>query len=154
MLWKISHSEAKPLNGGSAEIAMLAARNAADESGMRWIRPPSRSMSCSPVATMTVPAPKNRSALEQHVVEGVEQRGGQRQRGGAGEAAGFEGQGQTERDEDDADILDGAVGEHALQIGFHQRVQHADRRGRAAEQEGRQTPPPGRVAHADRRRCG
>ena len=49
---------------------------------------------------------KEQQALEQGVVEHVEQRGGQRQRRRRRHAVGLEGERQAEPDEDDADILD------------------------------------------------
>ena len=61
--WKISHSETKPLSGGSAEIATQPTRKTKAVCGMRWIRPPSCSMSRSPVAVSTAPAPKNSRLL-------------------------------------------------------------------------------------------
>ena len=63
MAWKVSHSETKPLKGGSAEIAAEPTRNTNAVCGMRWIRPPRRSMSRSPVAVRTAPAPKNSRLL-------------------------------------------------------------------------------------------
>ena len=61
--WKVSHSETKPLSGGSAEMATQPMSTAAEVCGMRWIRPPSFSMSRSPVALCTAPAPKNSKLL-------------------------------------------------------------------------------------------
>jgi len=61
--WNVSHSETNPLNGGSAEIAAQPTRKAKAVSGMRWMSPPSRSMSRSPVAPSTAPAPKNSRLL-------------------------------------------------------------------------------------------
>ena len=61
--WKVSHSETKPFSGGSAEIATQPTSTAGAVSGMRWISPPSRSMSRSPVAVSTAPAPKNSRLL-------------------------------------------------------------------------------------------
>ena len=63
MAWKVSHSETKPLSGGSAEIAMHPVRNANAVSGMRWMSPPRCSMSRSPVAVSTAPEPKNSRLL-------------------------------------------------------------------------------------------
>ena len=62
--WKISHSETKPLNGGSAEIATQPTRKTKLVSGIRWMRPPSLSMSRSPVDVRTAPAPKNSRLLK------------------------------------------------------------------------------------------
>ena len=44
-------------------------------------------------------------------------------------AIGLEGQRQPQADEDDADVLDRAVGEQALQVALHQRREHAQHRG-------------------------
>ena len=63
MAWNISHSETKPLSGGSAEMAAQPTRNATAVCGMRWMRPPRCSMSRSPVAVSTAPAPKNSRLL-------------------------------------------------------------------------------------------
>ena len=62
--WKMSHSETKPLSGGSAEIAMHPARNVKAVSGMPRMRPPRCSMSRSPVAVNTAPEPKNSRLLK------------------------------------------------------------------------------------------
>src|SRR6266851_903413 len=62
--WKISHSETKPLNGGSAEMATQPTRNTKLVSGIRWMRPPSLSMSRSPVEFRTAPAPKKSQLLK------------------------------------------------------------------------------------------
>ena len=61
--WKVSHSETNPLKGGSAEIAAEPTRKQNAVRGMRWIRPPRRSMSRSPVAVSTAPAPKKSRLL-------------------------------------------------------------------------------------------
>ena len=61
--WKVSHSDAKALNGGSAEMPMHPPSTASAVTGMRWMRPPSLSMSRAPVAVNTAPAPKNRRLL-------------------------------------------------------------------------------------------
>ena len=61
--WKVSHSETKPLRGGSAEIAAQPTRNTNAVCGMRWMRPPRCSMSRSPVEVSTAPAPKNSRLL-------------------------------------------------------------------------------------------
>ncbi len=62
--WNISHSDTKPLSGGSAEIAPQPTRHATAVRGMRWIRPPMRSMLFSPVAVSTAPATKNSRLLK------------------------------------------------------------------------------------------
>ena len=62
--WKVSHSEAKPFSGGKPAIAAHPVRNASDVRGMRWIKPPMVSMSRSPVASSTAPAPKNSRLLK------------------------------------------------------------------------------------------
>ena len=62
--WKVSHSETKPLKGGSAEMAMHPARNATAVAGMALISPPRCSMSRSPVALSTAPEPMNSRLLK------------------------------------------------------------------------------------------
>ena len=51
------------MSGGSAEIAAEPTRKTKAVSGMRWISPPRCSMSRSPVALSTAPAPKNSRLL-------------------------------------------------------------------------------------------
>ena len=80
--WKVSHSETKPLSGGSAEIATQPTRNTNAVCGMRWMRPPRCSMSRSPVAVSTAPAPKNSRLLKSEWLKTWKQRRGQRQRRG------------------------------------------------------------------------
>ena len=52
------------MSGGSAEIARHPVRNTNAVSGMRWMSPPRCSMSRSPVAVSTAPAPKNSRLLK------------------------------------------------------------------------------------------
>ena len=85
---------------------------------------------------------EEQQALEQRVVEGVQQRGGERERGGGGHAVGLEGQREPEADEDDADILDGAEGEQPLQVALHEGAEHAEHGGGAADGEQDAAPPP------------
>ncbi len=96
---------------------------------------------------------EEQQALEQRVIEDVEQRRGQRQRRREAHAVGLEGERQAEADEDDADVLDRVVGEQPLQVVLHQRIEHAEHRGDAAERQHHHAPPPGGRARAGRRRC-
>ena len=86
---------------------------------------------------------EEQEALEQRVIEDVEQRGGERQRRREVHAIGPEGERQAEADEDDPDVLDRVVGEQPLQIVLHQRIEHAEHRGAGAERQNHQAPPPG-----------
>ncbi len=61
--WKVSHSETKPLKGGSAEIATDPIRNTKAVRGILWMSPPRCSMSRSPVATSTAPEPRKSRLL-------------------------------------------------------------------------------------------
>src|SRR2546422_714225 len=63
-VWKTSHSDAKPLSGGSAEIAAAPTRKQAAGRGIRGIRPPSSSMFRVCVAYSTEPAPRNSRPLK------------------------------------------------------------------------------------------
>ena len=87
---------------------------------------------------------EEQQALEQRMIEDVQQRRGEGERRCPVQAMRFEGERKTEADEDDADILDRAVGENALQVVLHQRVQHAEHGGDAAKREHEHAPPPDR----------
>ena len=78
--WKVSHSETKPLSGGSAEMATQPTRNTNAVCGMRWMRPPRCSMSRSPVAVSTAPAPKNSRLLNSEWLNTCSSAGGERER--------------------------------------------------------------------------
>ena len=140
--WKVSHSETKPLKGGSAEIATEPMRktkavigHAVDETAEM-------------VHVALVGGDQHRArsqeeqALEHGVVEDVEQRRRQRQRRQRVDAVGAEGERQAQADDDDADVLDRVIGEQALQIVLHHRVEHTQQRGDAAEQQHHHAPPP------------
>ena len=83
--------------------------------------------------------------FEQRMVEHMQQRRGEGERRGPAEAKGLEAEGETKADEDDADILDRVIGEQALQIVLHQRVEHAHDAGDAGERQHQHAPPPFRV---------
>ena len=80
--------------------------------------------------------------LEGGVVEDVEQRRGEGERGGARHAVGPEGEREAEADEDQADVLDGRIGEHPLQVVLHQGVEDAEHGGGRAEGKHQRRPPP------------
>ena len=63
---------------------------------------------------------KKQQALEQRMIENVKQSGGERQSRSERKPFGFERQRKSERGKDDADVLDGAVGEDAFEIALHQ----------------------------------
>ena len=63
--WNTSHSEAKPLSGGSAEIAHAPSRKKNAVRGIRLISPPISSMLRVPIACSTEPAPRKSSPLKQ-----------------------------------------------------------------------------------------
>ena len=89
---------------------------------------------------------EEQQALEQGVVEHVQQRGGQRQRCGKQHAVCLEGECKSETDEDDADVLDRMIGQQPFEIVLHQRIKHAHHGGRSGECEHDDAPPPGRSA--------
>ena len=60
------------------------------------------------------------------MVDDVHQRGGHRQRRGPVKPVGPESERKPKSDEDDADVLDGAVGEELLEILLHHGVEHAE----------------------------
>ena len=48
--WSVSHSDANPFSGGSPAIAIAPTRKAPPVQGIRWRRPPRRSISSEPAA--------------------------------------------------------------------------------------------------------
>ena len=74
-----------------------------------------------------LPAPKKEQALEQRVVERVQQ--GARDAAQRDElvARGFAQRGDAESDEDDADVLDRGVGQQAFHVVLHGCEDHAHR---------------------------
>ena len=66
---------------------------------------------------------------------------------------GAEGQSEAQRHEDQADILDRRIGQHALEVAVEHRVEQPEHGRHRAQHDGRQRPPPGRAARAGRRRC-
>ena len=78
---------------------------------------------------------EEQQALEERMIEDVEERRGQRQRRRPVHAVGAKGERKAEADEDDADVLDRVIGEQALEVVLHQRVENAHHRGDAAERQ-------------------
>ena len=72
-------------------------------------------------------------AFHDGVIDRVQERGRKCQRRGGEQALRLERKGETECSEDQADVLDGAEGEHALDVGFEQGSDHAVHRGHGAE---------------------
>ena len=143
--------EGQPLGDEAVQRRQGGDRDAADQEGERGLR-----HAVDQAAEMLHVAlagggqhragAEEQQALEHRVVEHVEQRRGQRQRRAGGQPVGAERQRQAEADEDDADVLDRVVGEQPLQVVLHQRVEHAEHRGDAAERQHDDAGPPGRRA--------
>ena len=133
------------MSGGSAEMATQPTRKVKAVSGMRWMRPPRCSMSRSPVAAEHGARAEEQEALEQRMIEHVQQRRGEGERRRQSHAIGLEGEREPQADEDDADILHRVIGEQALQIVLHQRVEHAHDAGDAGKREHHHAPPPFRA---------
>ena len=72
------------------------------------------------------PGAEEQQALEQRVIEDVQQRRREGQRRRRQHAVGLEGQRQAQADEDDADVLHRAVGEQPLDVALQQGAQHAE----------------------------
>ena len=89
---------------------------------------------------------KEQKALEQRMIEYVQQCGGERQSGGPAHSISLERKTQTEPDENDADILHSVIGEQSLQVVLHQGVEHAEHAGEPGEREHNHAPPPCRLA--------
>ena len=63
IVWSVSHSLTKPLNGGSAAIDRTPTRKKALVHGIPRMIPPSRSRSRVPVPASTAPVPTKSRAL-------------------------------------------------------------------------------------------
>ena len=89
---------------------------------------------------------QKQQAFEDPMIERVKEPGDQRQRGELRVAKGAEEQRRSEPHENDADVLDAVIREQALQIVFHQCVQHAQQRGDHAADRHQHPGPDGQVA--------
>ena len=85
---------------------------------------------------------EEQQALEEGVIENVKKRSGECERRSARHAIGLEGERQAQPDEDDADVLDRAVGEQPFQVALHDGIKHAEHGGGAAEHQHHAAPPP------------
>ena len=144
--WKVSHSETKPLSGGSAEIATQPTRKAKAVSGMRMDEPAEMLHVALAGAVSTAPAPKNNRLLKSEWLSTWNSAAVKASAAADGMPVGLEGERKPEPDEDDADILDRVIGEQPLQIVLHQRVEHAHDAGDAGERQHHHAPPPSGVA--------
>src|SRR5207237_261674 len=72
---------------------------------------------------------QEQQALEERVIEHVEDGRGQRKGGRGLQPARLEGEREPEPDEDDSDVLDRVIGEQALEVMLHERVEHAEEGG-------------------------
>ena len=152
--WKVSHSETKPFSGGRAEMAAQPTRTNRPLKGIRFKSPPSRPMPRSPVAVSTAPAPKNSRLLNREWLSTWSSAAVIASAAAPGKRAGLESQRQAERDEDHADVLDGA-NRPARASGPIASARTA----RRARRSRRRRRAPGRAHHhapvpAGRRRCG
>jgi hypothetical protein len=82
-------------------------------------------------------------SLECGVVQGVVERGREREEGRRGDLEAPEEEPGAEADEDETDVLDARIGEEALEVVLHERVEHADDRRERPEAD-QQGSPPGR----------
>src|SRR5262249_12758429 len=108
--WKVSHSETKPLSGGSAEIAAQPTRKTKAVCGMGGRRPRRCSMARPRVLVRPAPARKNSRLLK---IEGLKacSRRAVSASAAARHAVRFEGERKAKSDENDPDILHGVIRE-------------------------------------------
>ena len=85
---------------------------------------------------------EEQQALEDRMVEYVEQSSGERKRGGERHAVRLERQRQAEPDKNDPDIFYRVIGEQAFEVVLHQRIEHTHHRGDAADSKHHHAPPP------------
>ena len=104
-------------------------------------------MSRSPVAVSTAPAAKNSRLLNSEWLSTCSSAAVKASAAAGGHAVGLEGEREAQADEDDADVLDRAVGEQPLEVALHQGAEHAEHGADAADRQHHDAPPPGRRAH-------
>ena len=138
---RVSHSEAKPLSGGTPAIAIDPTRKAPPVQGMRRSSPPMRSRSREPTRALEGAGREEQQRLEHRVVEDVQERRGEGDRRPGRIALRGEEDGCAEPERDDPDVLDRVKGEQPLQVVLHQRVEHAAQRGQQPQAEDHQPRP-------------
>ena len=135
--WKTSHSLTKPFRKGSPEMAMAPSRKNPAVHGIRRARPPMCSIWRVPQAATTPPAPRKSRPLNRAWFRTWSSDAARASTASAGRPVDERDHPDTGRDEDDADVLDAVVGEQALEVVLHQRVedpqQHRDRAYRQHE---------------------
>ena len=92
------------------------------------------------------PGPEEQQRLEDGVVDGVQQGGGERVGGPRVGVMGAQQQARTDRERDDPEVLHGRVREQALEVALEERVDDAAERGEGAEREHGCSDPRGRSA--------
>ena len=113
------------MSGGSAEIAAQPTRK--DERRLRHAMDEPAEMLHVALAGRGEhgAGAEEQQALEQRMIEDVQQGGGERERRREQHAVRLEGEREAEPDEDDADVLHRVIGEQPLEIVLHQRIEHA-----------------------------
>ena len=99
-------------------------------------------MSRSPVADSTAPAPKNSRLLKREWLNACSRPAVRASAATEGMSNDLKRQREPKSNEDDADVLDGVVGEQALEVVLHQRVEHAEQGGARPDRQNRNAPPP------------
>ena len=85
-------------------------------------------------------------ALEDRVIDGVEDRGSQGEGREFGRPMGIQEQGGADADQDDADVLDAVERQEALDVVLHQGVEHAHDGGCGSHRQDEEAQPVGRAA--------
>ncbi len=127
----VSHSDAKPLRGGSPAIATAPTRKAPPVHGMRRSSPPSRSSSSEPTAFSNDPAPRKSSALNSawFTVWSSAAASASAAHSSAPRARSIEAGAEAEHD--DPDVLDRVKREQPLELVLEERVRRPRRPPRA-----------------------
>ena len=108
-------------------------------------------MSRVPVLCWTAPAPRNRQALEQGVIQDVQQGAGESQQRHDGQAIGQPQESHTQSERNDPDVLDTMVSQQPLEVVLSQREEHAEDAGHDTDRHQRPTPPRRHVAEKRQR---
>ena len=138
--WNVSHSLAKPLRGGSPEIATAPTRK--NSAGPR--HPPQQAPEFLDLPRAGrhdhASGAEEQQSLEDRVVQHVVEAGGDADRGQSLAVHRERHHAGAQPEQDDADVLDAVVGEQPLEVVLHQRIQHAENRRERPDQRGRGRP--------------
>ena len=113
-----------------------------DAHGMRWISPPSRPMLRSPVACRIEPVPTNSRLLKKAWLRLWYSVAVSASAASVSLPYDVEDQGETDADQQQADVLDRRIGQQALHVSLHGGEHHAEHCSDQPQRQRQHAPPP------------